>query len=83
MSPQRRNLAWGGIAKERILLIDGARKPVGKYGGVLKSIPAQALGGIAASAALDRAVVSPDAVDEVIMGCIGQVGPDAYGPSGN
>ncbi|UZG60038.1 thiolase family protein [Rhodococcus opacus] len=63
---------------DRILIVDGARTPVGSFGGALKDVPAHELGATAAKAALDRAGVSPDAIGEVVMGCIGQVGPDAY-----
>jgi acetyl-CoA C-acetyltransferase len=61
-----------------IVIIDGARTPVGRYGGALSSVPAHELGGIAARAALQRSGVAPERIDEVIMGIIGQVGPDAY-----
>ncbi|ACU96823.1 thiolase family protein [Saccharomonospora viridis] len=63
---------------EKILVVDGARTPVGSFGGVFKDVPAHELGGIAGRAALQRAGVAPEDVDEVVMGCIGQVGPDAY-----
>jgi acetyl-CoA C-acetyltransferase len=56
----------------------GARTPVGSFGGALKDVPAHELGATAARAALDRTAVAPDEVDEVVMGCIGQVGADAY-----
>jgi acetyl-CoA C-acetyltransferase len=63
---------------ERIVLVDGARTPVGSFGGVFKDVPAHELGAVAARGALERSGVAPDAVREVVMGCIGQVGPDAY-----
>jgi acetyl-CoA C-acetyltransferase len=63
---------------ERIVLVDGARTPVGSFGGVFKDVPAHELGAVAARGALERSGVAPDAVGEVVMGCIGQVGPDAY-----
>jgi len=63
---------------DRIVIVDGARTPIGSFGGVFKDTPAHELGAIAASAALERAGVSPEHIDEVVMGCIGQVGPDAY-----
>ena len=66
------------MAHERILVIDGARTPVGSYGGVFKDVDAYRLGGVAGSAAIDRAGVSGADIGEVVMGCIGQVGPDAY-----
>ncbi len=62
----------------RIVVLGGARTPVGSFGGVLKDVPAHELGATAARAAFERTGVSPDEVDEVVMGCIGQVGPDAY-----
>lgn len=65
-------------AEDRIVIVDGARTPIGKYAGALKTVPAHELGAIAAVAALERSGVAPSEIDEVIMGCIGQVGPDAY-----
>lgn len=56
----------------------GARTPVGSFGGVLKEVPAHELGAAAVRGALDRAGVAADDVREVVMGCIGQVGADAY-----
>src|SRR4051794_27336100 len=64
--------------REKIVIVDGARTPVGSFGGALKEVAAHELGGIAARSAMARSGVDPDAVDEVVMGCIGQVGPDAY-----
>ncbi len=66
------------MSQEKIVIVDGARTPVGKYGGALKSLAAHELGAIAAIAAIQRSGIDRDDVDEVIMGCIGQVGPDAY-----
>lgn len=63
---------------ETIVVVDGARTPVGSFGGVFKDVPAHELGGVAGRAALTRADVDGADVDEVVMGCIGQVGPDAY-----
>src|SRR5690349_6834090 len=63
---------------EKIVLVDGARTPVGSFGGMFKDIPAHELGATAAREALVRAGVAAEDIDEVVMGCIGQVGPDAY-----
>lgn len=62
----------------RIVLVSGARTPIGSSGGTLSSIDAHELGAVAVTAALERAGVPKEAVDEVIMGCIAQNGPDAY-----
>jgi acetyl-CoA C-acetyltransferase len=66
------------VSDEKILVIDGARTPIGSFGGVFKDVPAHELGGTAGRAALERAGVQGEDIDEVVMGCIGQVGPDAY-----
>jgi len=66
------------MSQERIVIVDGARTPVGKYDGALKSLRAHELGAIAAAAAIQRSGIAKDDVDEVIMGCVGQVGRDAY-----
>jgi acetyl-CoA C-acetyltransferase len=63
---------------ERIVVVDGARTPIGSFGGVFKDVPGFELGAVAARAALHRAGVAGEDIDEVVMGCIGQVGPDAY-----
>jgi acetyl-CoA C-acetyltransferase len=66
------------MSEDKIVIVDGARTPVGSFGGVFKDVPAHALGARATAAALERAGVAGDDVREVVMGCIGQVGPDAY-----
>ena len=64
--------------QEKVVLLDGARTPIGSFGGVLKDVPAHKLGATATRAALERSGVAVDEVDEVVFGCIGQVGSDAY-----
>jgi acetyl-CoA C-acetyltransferase len=49
-------------------IVAGARTPIGKMSGALASFSAADLGSIAIKAALERAGVSPDEVDHVIMG---------------
>ncbi|MCC7120929.1 MAG: acetyl-CoA C-acyltransferase, partial [Gammaproteobacteria bacterium] len=47
-----------------------ARTPMGGMQGVFTSVPAPKLGAAAIRAALERAGIKPDAVDETIMGCV-------------
>lgn len=61
-----------------IVVLDGARTPIGSFGGAFKDIPAHELGAAAVREALTRSGVAADEIREVVMGCIGQVGPDAY-----
>jgi acetyl-CoA C-acetyltransferase len=49
-------------------IVAGARTPIGKMSGALTSFSAADLGSIAIKAALERAGVSPNEVDHVIMG---------------
>jgi acetyl-CoA C-acetyltransferase len=51
-----------------IVIVGAARTPVGSFLGPLSTLPAHELGAIAIAAALTRAGVTPDAVDEVILG---------------
>lgn len=63
---------------DRIVIVDGARTPVGDYLGALADVPAHELGAIAVRGALERAGVQPEQIHEAVMGCIGQVGADAF-----
>jgi acetyl-CoA C-acetyltransferase len=56
------------------VIVGGARTPVGRLLGSLASQSASDLGGVAIAAALDRAQVSPDQVQYVIMGQVLQAG---------
>ncbi|MFT4010388.1 MAG: acetyl-CoA C-acetyltransferase [Nocardioidaceae bacterium] len=50
------------------VIVAGARTPIGRLLGGFKSLSAADLGGVAIKGALDKAGVSPDQVDYVIMG---------------
>ena len=50
------------------VILSAARTPVGSFGGALSSVSAPALGATAIVGALDRAGVSAEDVDEVILG---------------
>ena len=56
------------------VIVGGARTPIGKLSGGLKSFPAVDLGGFAIRAALAKAGVTGDQVDYVIMGHVIQAG---------
>jgi acetyl-CoA C-acetyltransferase len=51
-----------------VYIVSAARTPVGAFLGSLSSLAAPRLGAVAIGAALERAKLSPDAVDEVFMG---------------
>ncbi|MEU7739508.1 acetyl-CoA C-acetyltransferase [Nonomuraea sp. NPDC049158] len=56
------------------VIVAGARTPIGRLLGALSGLPAVELGGIAIKAALERAGVSPEDVEYVIMGQVLQAG---------
>ena len=58
----------------KTVILAAARTPIGKLGGGLSSVDATELGGTAISAALDRAEVAPDQVQQVVMGQVLQAG---------
>ncbi|MFT4633323.1 MAG: acetyl-CoA C-acetyltransferase [Candidatus Azotimanducaceae bacterium] len=53
-----------------VYIAAGARTPMGAFQGSLSSLTAVQLGSTAIAAALSRAGLQGDAVDEVIMGCV-------------
>jgi acetyl-CoA C-acetyltransferase len=63
---------------EGIVVAGGVRTAIGKFAGAFKETPSSDLGANAIRAAIDRAGIPADAVDEVILGCVGQVGEDAF-----
>ncbi|WP_394218117.1 acetyl-CoA C-acetyltransferase [Halobacillus trueperi] len=58
----------------KTVIVAGARTPFGKFGGSLAPLTAAKLGGIAIKAALERANIKAEDVDEVIMGTVLQGG---------
>ncbi len=56
------------------VILGAARTPIGKLGGGLASIDATELGGLAIQAALERADVSPEQVEHVVVGQVLQAG---------
>ena len=63
---------------EPIVVVGAARTAIGTYGGSLGKIDSYKLGAVTIKESLRRAGVEAGEVDEVVMGQIGQVGPDAY-----
>ena len=57
-----------------VVIVSAARTPMGSFGGTLKDVPTRKLGAIAIKAAVERAGIKPEMVDEVIMGAILQGG---------
>ncbi|MGO1257101.1 thiolase family protein [Microbacterium gubbeenense] len=63
---------------EKVAIVAGARTPIGTFGGAFAGTDAYLLGAAAVRGALERSGVDGSAVGEVVMGCVGQYGPDVY-----
>ena len=57
-----------------VFILSAVRTPIGKFGGSLASLTAADMGVVAAKAAMERAGVQPDQVDETIFGNARQAG---------
>jgi len=55
-------------------IVDAVRTPVGRRGGGLSGVHPADLGGQVITALLDRSGVDPGEVDDVYLGCVGQIG---------
>ena len=60
----------------RAVILSAVRTPVGRYGGALSSVRPDDLAAIAVGAAVERAGVAPDEIDDVYLGCANQAGED-------
>jgi acetyl-CoA C-acetyltransferase len=56
--------------REKVIIVDGARTPMGGLMGSLSSVPATELGSTAVREALGRSAVEGADVDEVFLGCV-------------
>jgi acetyl-CoA C-acetyltransferase len=56
------------------VILSACRTPIGAFGGALKDLSASDLGAVVIREAVARARVEPNAVDDVMMGCVLQAG---------
>jgi acetyl-CoA C-acetyltransferase len=61
-------------AMKDVVILSAARTPIGSFMGCLASVPAPRLGAAAIRAAVERAGISPESVEQVIMGNVLQAG---------
>ena len=59
---------------EQAVIVSAVRTPVGSFGGYFKDVTAPELASHAIRAALERAQVAPEDVEEVLLGCVLQAG---------
>ena len=58
------------MSNDAVVIIDGARTPMGGLNGALAAVPAPELASTAVAAAVERAGIDGADVDEVFMGCV-------------
>lgn len=58
------------MSNRTVYIVSAVRTPMGSFGGSLKDFSAPQLGAIAMKAAVERAGIQPDQVQEVLMGCV-------------
>ncbi|MDB5424858.1 MAG: ditO [Phenylobacterium sp.] len=57
-----------------VVIVEAVRTPIGKFRGALASVRADHLGALVLNELVTRAGLAPEAVDDVIFGCVTQVG---------
>jgi acetyl-CoA C-acetyltransferase len=55
-------------AKNDVVIVSAVRTPIGKFQGTLAALSASDLGAVAVRAAVERAGIDPETIDEVLMG---------------
>lgn len=62
--------------KDGVVVVGAVRTPLGKYGGILRSVRPDDLGAMVIRNVLERSGVEPSTVDDVYFGCANQAGED-------
>lgn len=62
------------MADKEVVIVDGARTPIGRFGGTLQNMTAADIGVVAAKAALAKAGVQAEQIEDVILGHARQAG---------
>src|ERR1700691_1960933 len=65
---------FGGTGLQAVYILSAVRTPIGKFGGSLASLTAADMGAVAAKAAIERAGIRPEQVEETIFGNARQAG---------
>src|SRR6202142_449155 len=65
---------FGGNGLQAVYILSAVRTPIGKFGGSMASLTAADMGAVAAKAAIERAGIQPEQVEETIFGNARQAG---------
>lgn len=55
---------------KEVVIVSAVRTPIGSFGGSLKDFSATKLGAVAIKAAIEKAGIKPEQVQDVLMGCV-------------
>src|SRR5512137_1557530 len=58
------------------VIVEAVRTPIGRHGGILKTVRPDDLGALVLAEVVRRAKIDPALVEEVYMGCANQAGED-------
>src|SRR3954466_13068175 len=70
MSETKTKTETNGMTADPIVIVSAARTPMAAFQGDFASLTAPQLGSIAIEAAVQRAGLKPEQIDEVVMGCV-------------
>jgi 3-oxoadipyl-CoA thiolase len=62
--------------KDGPVIVAAARTPIGKYGGILRSVRPDDLGALVLKGVITRSNIDPSSIDDVYFGCSNQAGED-------
>src|SRR5699024_12580786 len=58
------------MSDDSVVIVNGARTPMGSFQGSLAPVTAPELGAISIRAAVERAGLNPEDIEDVVMGCV-------------
>ena len=64
------------VSVSRAVILSAVRTPIGRYGGALSGVRADDLAALAVAAAVERAAVPAEEIEDVYLGCANQAGED-------
>lgn len=65
-------------SREDVVIVDAVRTPIGRRGGGLSSMHPADLLGVAQKAVVSRSGIDPSAIEQVVGGCVSQVGEQSF-----
>ncbi|MFP5515356.1 acetyl-CoA acyltransferase [Azospirillum oryzae] len=64
-----------------VVIVEAVRTPMGRFRGALAPVRADHLGAVILQALVERAGIGPELVDDVVFGCVTQVGEQSTNPA--